>query len=216
MHSFDRTVAPERSAEHNGLRAWPPPSDVTPIEEELLYLTCVRPSEAVRSQVLMDPLSHLASFGQDATLKSTILEAWGADLDAWMVPSSYRLADPTELFSLTFTLLDSDTGEYPVRLFAQSLTQDHAALLYHQPSVQLTPMVAGILSQDEVTRSAALRLSQMTTPLVPMNVLEESQSTLAVEEIARLAFASSRLHLPQVLDATAAGMLLLLRGRIPE
>jgi hypothetical protein len=174
----------------------------------LLYRICARPSLEVVKAVLDDVEGYVASFGLPPEEATSTAAAWKADLSDFMEGSEYAFVEPTPLFSIKFDLLDPDAGPYPVRFFAQTITPSHAALLYHQPSVQLTPMVAGVITAAEAVRAAALRLSSMAAPLLPLECLGGTESDLPVDEVRRLVYASNRLQLDLVLRVSRDGMLL--------
>ncbi len=134
-----------------------------------------------------------------------------------MEDSDYALVAPDVIFDVSFELNDSAVGVYPVWLFTQTITAAHAALLYHQHYVQLTPLLAGIVTTAEIEGSAALRLSHMSTAWLPVDRLNSYESNLPLEELVRLAYASSGIDVSVVLDATRVGLgLLINRDRATE
>ena len=201
MHPFDALVAEERAHGYKGLRAWPIPSTDASVENEVLYVLCVRPSPELREQVLADLPAYNRSFGLDPDAAATTRTAWETDLERFMEGSDYTMVPAKDLFEVSFTKFDPDVGPFPLRLFARTITESHAGLFFHQPSVQLTPMLAGIVTTRDVVRSSALRLSHMETIVVPPDILDEYESTLSPEEVLRLAYANSRIGVPLVFDA---------------
>jgi hypothetical protein len=211
MHPFDLFIAPDRAVRDAALSYWSLVTKDDPYTAELLYLTCIRPTAEVRTQVLADYERHVASFGPDDPTPALSRPAWDVDIVEFMEDSDWALSEPTRAWEIALTVNDEFGTKHPALLFAQAVTPAHTALLYHQPTVQLTPIFAGIVPNETMLRSTAFRLSRIPQPLFHVDDLWTCQADLPPLDLARLAYASSKLDVPFVLRCNAEGMRLLLR-----
>lgn len=210
-HPFDTALAPDRALRHGDLLAWRCPGEDGTLEGERLYLTLVRPSDTVRQQVLADYAGHLRSFGLDGDKLAFLRGAWSEDPADFMEESDYALVPPTVLFEIHYHLDDDTLGRCPLRLYAQAVTERHAVLLYHQHSVQLVPIIVGVIGRPEEPRTAALLLRECPMPIFPLDRLWDCESDLPLEELARLSYAGAHVDVPLVLDPSTEGLRLLLK-----
>lgn len=199
MHLLDEIVAPECALRSQDLSAWKLSVPEDPYLAELMYLILARPDADLRKQVCSDFKSYNAAFGLPPEHADRARPAWDVSLDAFMESSDYAIVPPRVLFELEYELEDPDWGPFQSRLYAQALTTAHASILYHQPGVQLTPLAVGVVTTENIERSAALLLSKVEATILPIEVVPYVESTLPYTEVQRLSFANAKLYLPVVL-----------------